>query len=78
VGLRGELGVPGPRGPAGEISYIYVGAPELEAAHKQILASRARVLATIIQKLEAMGNHPVYKVAAMHLQDVQREVEKMS
>ena len=59
-------------------SYIYVGPAELEAAHKEILAFRARMLAVIQSKLAAMGEHPVYRIARQHLEDIQREAEKIS
>lgn len=77
IGQPGEVGVIGPRGPIGETSYIYVDGPAVETAHKEILAARAKVLATIEDKVKTMGSHPVYRLARMHLEDVKREVEKL-
>jgi hypothetical protein len=76
-GLQGAVGPAGPAGPKGETSFIYVGAAEVEAAHKEILAARARVLAVIQDKLSTMGNHPVYRLVKTHLEDVKREAEKL-
>jgi len=74
-GLRGELGIMGPRGPMGETHYVYVGPAEVEAAHKEILKNRARVLAVLIDKLQTLGSHPAARLAAMHLEDVKRALE---
>ena len=76
--VPGPCGPQGPAGPKGDTSFIYVGPAELEAAHKEILAFRARMLAAIQAKLAAMGDHPVYRIARQHLEDIQREAEKIS
>lgn len=77
-GPPGPKGNKGEKGDKGDISYIYVGAAEVEAAHKEIRAARARLLALIQDKLAGMGAHPAAQLARIHLEDVKREAEKLA
>jgi len=69
-GERGERGEKGDKGERGDVTVV--GDPELQAAVEKIRAQKAAAMATIAEKLAAMGDHPVYTIAKAHLEDVKK------
>jgi hypothetical protein len=72
IGPQGDVGPAGPQGPAGDITVV--GDAELQAAVAKLKAQKAAALAEIAEKLQSMGDHPVYRLAAMHLQAVKAKL----
>ena len=72
-GPRGEKGDRGEKGEPGDITVV--GDAELLAAVEKLRGQKAAVLANIIEKLAAMGDHPVAQAAKAHLEDVKKTLE---
>jgi|SRR5579859_1176444 len=73
-GERGEKGDRGEKGERGDLSVI--GDAELLAAVEKLRAQKAAVLANLTDRLAAMGDHPIYRIARQHLEQVLEEAKK--
>lgn len=71
-GPKGDS-IVGPQGPPGDLTIV--GDEELQAAVAKLRAQKAAALATIAENMKAMGNHPVYTLARLHLEEAKRKLE---
>ncbi len=69
-GLKGDKGERGEKGERGDLTVVEDS--ELAAAVATLRAQKARTLAVISEKIAAMGDHPVYRLVKMHLEDIVR------
>lgn len=76
-GAPGHDGVKGNKGDPGDVCYI--GPAEVEAAvqtvRAELVAQRASFKARILNKLETMPDHPVYRLVRVHLENLLRETD---
>ena len=70
-GEKGDTGAKGDKGERGDVTVV--GDSELLSAVETLRGEKARMLAKLIGKISEMGDHPVYRLAKLHLEEVLRE-----